>query len=70
MMRPDASLHDPRPGYLRALLDRAGVSQQEAARMIGISSRMMRYYVADESADHRPAPYAVQFALEALAHRK
>lgn len=66
-MIPDAGKHDPRPEYLRALLERAGVSQREAARRIGISERMMRYYLASESADHRPAPYPVQFALEALA---
>lgn len=31
--------------------------------------RVMRYYLADESADHRPAPYPVQFALEAMARQ-
>lgn len=67
VVKPDASLHDPRPEYLRALLQRAGVSQREAARRLGISERVMRYYLADESADHRPAPYPVQFALEAMA---
>lgn len=64
---PDSSKHDPRPEYLRALLRQAGVSQREAARRLGISERVMRYYLADESADHRPAPYPVQFALEAMA---
>ena len=67
-MRPDASKHDPRPEYLRALLDQAGMSQREAARRIGISERVMRYYLAPESADYRPAPYVVQFALESLSH--
>jgi len=64
-MKPDATRHDPRPEYLRALIERAGVSQQEAARRLGISARMMRYYLAD--ADNRPAPYPVQYALEQLA---
>lgn len=63
--QPDASLHDPRPEYLRALLERAGISQREAARKIGISERMMRYYLADGGA-HRAAPYTVQFAIEAM----
>lgn len=66
-MIPDANKHDPRPEYLRALLDQAGLSQREAARRIGVSERMMRYYLAPESADYRPAPYAVQYALESLA---
>lgn len=64
--QPDASLHNPSPEYLRALLARAGLSQREAARRIGVSERMMRYYLAPESADFRPAPYVVQFALESL----
>lgn len=67
-MRPDASRHDPRPDYLRALLSDAGLSQREAARRIGISERLMRYYLAPESAaDRRVAPYPVQYAIEQLA---
>lgn len=66
-MTPDASNHDPRPEYLRALLRQAGLSQREAARRIGISERLMRYYLAaEDSADRRVAPYPVQFALENL----
>jgi len=64
-VKPNATRHDPRPEYIRSLIERAGLSQREAARRIGISERMMRYYVAD--ADNRPAPYAVQYALERLA---
>lgn len=67
-MKPDSSLHDPRPEYLRALLESAGLSQREAARRIGVSERVMRYYLADPSTgDYRCAPYPVQFALEQLA---
>lgn len=67
-MKPDATRHDPRPDYLRALLERAGLSQREAARRIGISERLMRYYLADPvTADARTAPYTVQYALEQLA---
>lgn len=69
-MIPDASKHNPSPEYLRALLERAGVSQREAARRIGVSERVMRYYLAPESADYRPAPYVVQFALESLSRSK
>ena len=68
-MTPDASKHNPRPEYLRALLQQAGLSQRAAARRIGISDRVMRYYLADESAGYRTAPYPVQFALEALAQQ-
>lgn len=67
-MKPDASRHDPRPEYLRALLENAGMSQRSAADRIGISDRLLRYYLAPESAaDRRIAPYPVQFALEHLS---
>ena len=47
--------------YVRELLSKAGVSQREAARRLGVSERTMRHYV------ERGAPYTVQFCLEALA---
>jgi transcriptional regulator with XRE-family HTH domain len=64
-MKPNASKHNPDPAYLRELLDRAGLSQREAARRLGISDRMMRYYLAEGEAN-KPAPYAIQYALENL----
>lgn len=66
-MKPDAANHNPDPRYLRRLLEKAGVSQRQAARLLGISDRVMRYYLSEASASFRPAPYAVQFALECLA---
>lgn len=67
-MKPDARKHDPSPDYLRALLETAGLSQRQAAERIGISDRLMRYYLADESSESsRVAPYTVQYALEMLA---
>lgn len=66
-MKPDATLHNPDPAYLRGLLDRAGISQRKAAARLGLSERMMRYYLSPAgSATHRPAPYPVQYALERL----
>ena len=61
-MKPNASKLNPDPAYLRELLERAGLSQREAARRIGISERVMRYYLSGE----REAPYPVQYALESL----
>lgn len=67
-MKPNIALHNPAPVYLRGLLDQAGINQREAAVLIGVSDRMMRYYLADQGSDqHRAAPYLVQFALECLA---
>lgn len=68
-MKPDATLHNPDPAYLRGLLQAAGLTQTEAARRIGVSDRMMRIYLAPPggAAKHIPAPYLVQYALEALA---
>lgn len=62
-MKPDATLHNPDPQYIRSLLAAAGLSQEAAARQVGISGRAMRNYVSGE----RDAPYSVQFALESLA---
>lgn len=67
MLIPDKRRRNSSPAYIRALLQRAGLTQHGAAERLGVSPRMMRYYVADPGADHRPAPYLVQFALEVLA---
>ena len=67
-MRPNASSHNPDPRYLRGLLEQAGLTQRQAAQMIGLSDRAMRYYLSDESSEsYRAAPYPIQFALECLA---
>jgi len=67
-MKPDASRHNPDPRYLRGLLEQAGVTQRQAAQLLGISDRVMRYYLSDEASEsYRAAPYTVQFALECLA---
>lgn len=67
-MKPDASRHNPDPRYLRGLLEKAGLTQRQAAQRLGISDRVMRYYLSAETSDsYRAAPYPVQFALECLA---
>lgn len=70
--QPDASRHDPRPEYIRALVERSGLPQVDAAARIGITARALRYYIRGQ----RPArgggtqpclaPYPVQYALERL----
>lgn len=66
-MKPNASLHNPDPRYLRGLLEQAGISQRDAARAIGIGERAIRYYLAPvDSVGYRAAPYPVQYALEQL----
>ncbi|MFG0501082.1 hypothetical protein ACF8GD_00245 [Pseudomonas putida] len=67
-MTPDATRHNPDPLYLRQLLQAAGLNQLQAAERLGITGRVLRYYLSDaDSAGYRPAPYLVQFALERLA---
>lgn len=67
-MKPNISQHNPDPSYIRALLDKAGLSQRKTAHMLGVSERMMRYYlVATDDPNYRPMPYTVQFAIECLA---
>lgn len=66
-MKPNAAKHNPDPAYLRELIERAGLSQREAAARVGVTDRTMRYYLSTEPESWKPAPYAVQFALEQLA---
>ena len=67
-MKPNASNHNPDPRYLRGLLEKAGLTQRQAAQLLGISDRVMRYYLSDEASEsYRAAPYPIQFALECLA---
>lgn len=67
---PDAEARrNPCPRYLRLLIEQAGISQREAARRVGVSERMMRYYLSGVAQTFRPAPYPVQYALEQLCRR-
>jgi transcriptional regulator with XRE-family HTH domain len=67
-MKPNASNHNPDPRYLRGLLEKAGLTQRQAAQRLGVSDRVIRYYLSAETSDsYRAAPYPVQFALECLA---
>ncbi|MBO8330231.1 hypothetical protein IDZ92_31445 [Pseudomonas aeruginosa] len=69
-MKPDASSHNPDPRYLRGLLKKAGISQRRAAELLGLSDRVMRYYLSEDVKEgYRPAPYTVQFALECHCER-
>lgn len=68
MPRPDSSTHNPDPLYLRSLIEQAGVSQRQAAELLGMSWTGFRNYLRDESDPlYRTASYCVQFALECLA---
>lgn len=67
-MTPDVIYHNPDPQYLRKLLARAGLTQNQAADRLGIGHRTMRSYLSTATdKSHQAAPYCVQFALEALA---
>ena len=55
---------------LRALIGRIGISQRHAARLIGISERQMRSYLASPGAATAiEAPAYVQLALEGIMSR-
>jgi len=57
--------YNPDPAYLRGLIARAGISQREAARRIGIDIRTMRRYLQPDPTVR--VAYATQVALEVLA---
>ena len=70
-MKPHIDNHRPDPTYLRALLKKAGLSQRKTAHILGLSERVMRYYlVSTDDPNYRPMPYTVQFAIERLAQDK
>ena len=48
----------------RKLLEKAGLSQSEAARLLDISDRMMRRYVAGDSVIPRVVIYALLHVIE------
>ena len=58
-MKFDPSQHNPSPEYLRSLLEKAGLTQAEAARQLGIGARQMRYYLAN--GNKWDMPYSLQF---------
>lgn len=67
-MQPNAPEHyNPDPNYLRSLIEQAGLSQRKAAKIIGVSERVMRNYLSLNPNDYTKCPYTVQFCLECLA---
>lgn len=66
-LKPDAAGAIPCPEYLQSLLLRSRLSKRKAAKLIGISERTLHYYLSEIGSEtYRPAPYSVQFCLEAL----
>ena len=69
-MKPDASKHNPDPGYLRGLIEQTGLSQREVARQIGLSERVIRQYLANrDTSTALEAPYPVQYCIEQLLYK-
>ena len=67
-MKPDATKHNPDPGYLRDLITKSGLSQREVARRLGLSERYIRQLLASRDAKTAlEAPYPVQYCIEQLA---
>lgn len=67
-MKPDATAYNPDPDYLRSLIAKTGLTQNEIADRVGVSHRTMRRYITfANSENYQKAPYAVQFAIECLA---
>ena len=65
--KPDVSLHNPEAAYMRSLVSACGMTQADAAKALGLSERVMRYYLSLNEDTFRPAPYTVQYTLEQLA---
>lgn len=52
------------PKQLRKLLERAGLNQSKAARLIGLTDRSMRRYIAGELETPRAVEYALRYVIE------
>lgn len=66
--QPNPATYNPDPDYLKGLIDASGLKQKEAAELIDLSPRMLRYYLGEAgTSKHHDCPYLVQFALECLA---
>lgn len=71
-MKPNAQTsYNPDPDYLRSLIAKIGLTQKQVAELVGVSPRMMRSYLTfTDNATYQKVPYAIQFAIECLAHDK
>ena len=69
-MKPNSENYNPSPLYLRSLIEQTGLSQRKAAKVIGVSERVMRNYLSLNQNDYTKCPYPVQFCLECLANKK
>ena len=68
-MKPNSENYNPSPVYLRSLIEQTGLSQRKAAKVIGVSERVMRNYLSLNPNDHTKCPYPVQYCLECLAKK-
>ena len=68
-MKPDASHHDPRPEYLRALLADAGLTQREAAERLGVDPRTMRLDCCRYVFESDASPCDLADAVRVAAYR-
>lgn len=61
-MRPNAAEHRQDPEYFSQLVESAGMSQGELAKIIGHDARTLRRWMTGE----RKFPYSVQFIVECV----
>ena len=61
-MKPAPSTFNQDPAYFQSLLDQTGLSRQEVARSLGVTTRAIDYWASGQ----RKFSYPVQFTLEAL----
>ena len=66
MEKPDGDKYVGTPRYLRELLQGAGITQGEAARLLRINLRTFRSYCSEVTP--KKYPYTTQYAVEVLAH--
>lgn len=62
-MKPNAELFGKcSPEWIEDCIGRAGITRKEAAERVGITERMLYYYLTGR----HPIPYTVQYTVEGL----
>lgn len=66
----DIRHHNPDPAHIKSIIAGKGLSNAQAARLIGVSTRTVDAWTSANDVNHRRCSYAHQWALESLEARK
>lgn len=65
-MKFDIRHHNPDPAHIKSIIAGKGLSNAQAARLIGVSTRTVDAWTSANDVNHRKCSYAHQWALESI----